>query len=137
MRRILILLVPVMSLPALAVAGLAPAAGALATSQSGSSVAANAAKGTYSFTFVPNNGSPGDTYPWTLKGHHKMNGDDYFFGTWKYHGDDLTVKYTSTGESPDTPICTFDGTGTPTAGFSGSYVCPTGASGTWSTSPKE
>jgi hypothetical protein len=130
MRRVFPLLVSALFLPALALVATALPANASAPSATAAGV-----KGTYEFTFVPNNGSGGDSYHWTLKKHHVLSAaDGAFGGTWNYypHKGTFTAKYTSEKDGPaTTPICTFTATGSPKAGFSGSYDCPTGTSGTF------
>jgi hypothetical protein len=87
--------------------------------------------GTYTVTFTPA-GQPSFSYDWVLASDHTMTGGGYS-GTWKYHRGNthkIAVYYVS-------PFpCTFTGTGSPQAGFSGNYVCPTGTSGTWYTTSR-
>jgi hypothetical protein len=125
MRRVFPLLVSALFLPALALVATALPANASAPSATAAGV-----KGTYEFTFVPNNGSGGDSYHWTLKKHHVLSAaDGAFGGTWNYypHKGTFTAKYTSEKEGPaTTPICTFTATGSPRPVSAAATTAPLG-----------
>jgi hypothetical protein len=89
------------------------------------------AGGTYDFTFTPA-GQSSYSYAWVLAKHHVLQAaggvsNGGYTGTWKYRA--KAGKFVATYTIPAT--CTFDGSGSPTDGFSGNYNCPTGSSGTW------
>lgn len=87
--------------------------------------------GTYVVTFTPLGGSS-FSYDWTLARHHVLRTSVTYSGTWRYRAATQAIHATYTTPA----MCTFNGTGTPAAGFSGDYNCPTGSSGTWSTGPR-